>query len=217
MAGNSIIIPYKQHSIPAVRERGRILVRVGNILPTLGVPERTVRFILKRDADLFIEGLDIDFIQEMTAGGMQRVRVLTLTGLRILAMRANTPAARELQVHVAGLLRGEVRFREAEQPPLPMLGTHRLTRAETRLIDAIEPVASDPPALLALLDDLRSGARVLEPDPQLAEIAAAFRLSREATSKSAAAMKAVERQAKLAGYTMDHVRQASAALLDEEG
>lgn len=212
---NLITFPYKGQSIPAVRERGRLLVRVCHIWQTLGVPERTAYRILSRDAELFIEGLDIDFIQEMTAGGMQKVRVLTLSGLRILAMRANTPAARELQQHVAKLLRGEVRFREAEQPSLPMPGTHRLSRAETRLLEAIEPVMNDPAELRALLADLRNGVRVLEPDPVLAEIAANHRMVRQTMAQARAALTAVERQAKLAEYTMEQVRQAS-ALLDDE-
>jgi hypothetical protein len=214
---NIITIPYHGQRIEALRRGGRILLRVGNILPTLGVPERTIRFIFKRDANLFVEGVDFDFIEEMTPGGMQRVKVVTLSGLRILALRANTPAAREFQRFVAGMIRGEVRFREAPQPSLPMPGTHRLSRVEGRLLEAIEAVAEDPAELQALISDLRSGARVLEPDPHLAEIAAAHRMARAAVSQSHAALKAVERQAALAEYTMDQVRQASLAIADAEG
>ncbi len=214
---NDITIPYRGQLIEGLKRGGRILIRVRNILHPLGIPERTVQSILRRDADLFIEGVDYDFVDEMTAGGMQKVKVLTYSGLRILALRANTPAAREFQRFVAGLMRGEVRIRQMEQPSLPMPGTHRLSRSEDRLLEAVEAAAHDPVELASLIEDLRSGARVLEPDPQLAEIANAYRFAREASSKSAAALKAVERQAKLADYTMDQVRQASQYVVNEEG
>lgn len=204
---NDVILHFDVHRFDVVQRGGTIWFRSGQIVPALGLTERSIRKVFDRHREQF--GPDDTVLLPLpTSGGMQEVRVFSLSGVMMLAMYARTEQAMHFHRWLLDVATGKKRLSAPRQGTLALPPAMPMGTEARRLAEHIRGVATDP-TVIAELDALLGGSAALPPDPSMEALIADMQEVRRHRAAAAQADTAWRRRVRLAGYDPDAVLRAA--------
>ena len=208
MTTNIVRLSYASTHLDAVQMGGQMWLRGSQICHPLGLSDyRSVLRIFDKNSDEFTSN-ETRVVPLPTEGGVQNTRVFSLRGAHLLGLIARTPEAKKFRRWVLDVLEGKV-GRQPVQQALNLPGTHPLARETLLVVEEIIPLLEEGSEARARMVELRDGMRPVASDPFLDLLVQQFDAARALHGEANRAYRAVARQAKRAGFTMDGVKAAA--------
>ena len=184
---------------------GQDWIRVRQLDAPFGIPEKALRKVFEREADSF-NASDTRIVELPTEGGMQSVRVVSRSGVRLLAALVHTAEAKRMRIAFA---RGDDRLFAAvptRSPQLALPGTHRLPADTLRMLDEVASLVDpDHPAQEAIRG-FRDGTRPLSPDPTVDHLVSETEEAGKLMSEATRRFSAIRQEAERVGYSLEFIK-----------